>query len=237
MGLAAVKFVAPASALAPAPASLQRTSSFYASAALDSKKSCECGTPSGLSGRCEGCDGLSLSASRAKPGFGALSASPAPAVFQPAAERSSPSPALSPIRLQSQLRMSAPSDDAEVEAQEVGRRVANMPASRRGVPLSRRSGGAVVQRRAIRPSLVDAPVVGSIESNRSSGGPLPSPVRSFMERRFGADFSGVRIHTGTEATALSNRLNANAFTTGRDIYFNEGQFRPDTGAGARTHRA
>ncbi len=230
MGLAAVKSAAPASALAPAPASLQRTSSFYASAALDSKKPCECGTPSGLSGRCESCDGLSLSASRAKPGFGALSASPAPAVFQPAAERSSRSPALSPIRLQRQLRVSAPSDDAEIEAQEVGRQVA-MPASRRGGPLLRRSAGATAQRRAIRPSLVDAPVVGSIESNRSSGGPLPSNVRSFMEPRFGADFSGVRIHTGTEATALSDQLNANAFTTGRDIYFNEGQFRPDTGAG------
>jgi len=45
-----------------------------------------------------------------------------------------------------------------------------------------------------------------------------------MESRFGADFSEVRIHTGEYASSLSKDLNAQAFTVGRDIYFNDGKF-------------
>ena len=47
-----------------------------------------------------------------------------------------------------------------------------------------------------------------------------------MSPRFGADFSGVRIHTGPRAAALANRLGARAFTVGEHIFFNSGQFDP-----------
>ena len=42
-----------------------------------------------------------------------------------------------------------------------------------------------------------------LAASRGGGSPLPAEVRSFMEPRFGADFSGVRIHTGGES-AQSN---------------------------------
>jgi hypothetical protein len=134
-----------------------------------------------------------------------------------------------PIRLQTQLRVSAPADAAEVEAQEIGRRVARMPApSSRGAPPLRREGPRSVQRRAAPQTMVSGPVVRGLEATRASGVPLPQPVRTFMEPRFGADFSGVRVHTGREAAALSTQLNAHAFTVDRDLYFNDGQFRPDS---------
>jgi len=78
-------------------------------------------------------------------------------------------------------------------------------------------------------------VTGSFETKlsgtKSSGEPLSGSVQNFMEPRFGADFSNVRIHTGPEAAELSSGINAQAFTHGRDIYFNEGKYDPDSSSG------
>jgi len=54
--------------------------------------------------------------------------------------------------------------------------------------------------------------------------PLPPQERSFFEPRFGHDFSTVRVHTDAPAAALAQRLNARAFTLGRQIVFDRGQF-------------
>lgn len=62
---------------------------------------------------------------------------------------------------------------------------------------------------------------------RSSGGrPLEPTVRTSMEGAFGADFGSVRVHTGSEATALNDQMQARAFTTGSDVFFRDGV--PDT---------
>jgi hypothetical protein len=52
-----------------------------------------------------------------------------------------------------------------------------------------------------------------------------------MERAFGADFSGVRVHHDAHADALSRPLQARAFTTGQDIFFSQGAYRPGTSSG------
>lgn len=62
-----------------------------------------------------------------------------------------------------------------------------------------------------------------ISSSKGSGNPLPDDVRSFMEPRFGADFSQVRVHTGGEAIQMSQNLSAQAFTHGSDIYYGSGK--------------
>ncbi len=54
---------------------------------------------------------------------------------------------------------------------------------------------------------------------------------AFMGSRFGADFSQVKIHTGNEAVQLSRDLNAQAFTVGNDIYFNEKKYNPSSAEG------
>lgn len=70
-----------------------------------------------------------------------------------------------------------------------------------------------------------------ILASRGIGQPMPTALRSRMESSFGADFSGVRLHTGSTAETMSSDLNAKAFTYGNDIYFNRGQYSPDTTAG------
>jgi Domain of unknown function (DUF4157) len=52
-----------------------------------------------------------------------------------------------------------------------------------------------------------------------------------MEPRFGADFSGVRVHTDAGADGLNRSLSAKAFTTGRDIYFRQGEYNPGSSSG------
>jgi len=68
---------------------------------------------------------------------------------------------------------------------------------------------------------------GDLESrlNASSGGgnALAPEVRAFMEPRFGADFSSVRVHTGGEAVQMNRELGAQAFAHGSDVYFGAGK--------------
>jgi hypothetical protein len=61
-----------------------------------------------------------------------------------------------------------------------------------------------------------------------SGEPLDHGTRGFMESRFGADFSDVRVHTDSAAAHSAVALQANAYTTGRDIYFAQGKYSPHT---------
>lgn len=64
----------------------------------------------------------------------------------------------------------------------------------------------------------------SLQSTKGTGNPLPASTRAQMENSLGADLSGVRIHNDSKAAQLSNDLNAQAFTHGNDIYFNEGKY-------------
>jgi hypothetical protein len=61
--------------------------------------------------------------------------------------------------------------------------------------------------------------------NRSKGGgnPLSEEVRSFMEPRFRADFRHVRTHTDFSSAEMNKELQAQAFTHGNDIYFDDGK--------------
>jgi hypothetical protein len=74
-------------------------------------------------------------------------------------------------------------------------------------------------------------VSNQIQSTRNSGNAMHETTKSFMESRFGADFSNVNIHTGSYAVQMSRDLNAQAFTVGNNIYFNEGKYSPDSFAG------
>lgn len=58
----------------------------------------------------------------------------------------------------------------------------------------------------------------------SPGKPLETDTRNSMERRFGQDFSQVRIHTDAKAAESADAVNARAYTVGTDIAFNAGQY-------------
>jgi outer membrane protein OmpA-like peptidoglycan-associated protein len=62
-----------------------------------------------------------------------------------------------------------------------------------------------------------------LNSSKGGGSPLADNVRGFMEPRFGADFSSVRVHTGDEAVQMNRELGAQAFTHGSDVYFGAGK--------------
>ena len=73
----------------------------------------------------------------------------------------------------------------------------------------------------------------STKINQSKGGgrPLAKNTRGFMESGFGSDFSNIRVHTDSNAVNLNRELNAQAFTVGNDIYFNEGKYQPNSHSG------
>ncbi|PSR57138.1 hypothetical protein AHMF7605_01690 [Adhaeribacter arboris] len=76
-----------------------------------------------------------------------------------------------------------------------------------------------------------APFEQTLAASKGEGTAMPDSTRQFMENRFQADFSGVRIHTGSTAESLSSSIQAQAFAHGNDIYFNKGKFSPDSTAG------
>jgi hypothetical protein len=72
-----------------------------------------------------------------------------------------------------------------------------------------------------------------IKHSKGKGQSLPDEVRNLMETEIGADFSEVVIHTDNESVAMNQELNSLAFTTGYDIYFNAGQYKPNTAEGQK----
>ncbi|MBS0445349.1 MAG: DUF4157 domain-containing protein [Proteobacteria bacterium] len=70
-----------------------------------------------------------------------------------------------------------------------------------------------------------APAAGrAIRALRGGGTPLPAPLRSDMESRYGHDFSRVRVHTGPAADSAARSIHARAYTLGHDVVFRAGQF-------------
>lgn len=71
----------------------------------------------------------------------------------------------------------------------------------------------------------------AIERHRGGGQPVDSAVQSQMGQAFNADFSGVRVHTNSEADGLNRALQARAFTTGQDVFFRQGEYNPGSSSG------
>lgn len=65
------------------------------------------------------------------------------------------------------------------------------------------------------------------------GAALPAVTQATMERAFSADFSAVRVHTGAASERVASGLGARALTSGQDILFQSGAFRPRTPGGDR----
>ncbi|WP_103069648.1 eCIS core domain-containing protein [Aquimarina sediminis] len=70
-----------------------------------------------------------------------------------------------------------------------------------------------------------------LHSSKGGGSSLPSETQSSMGAAFGADFSNVRIHTGSESVQMNRELGAQAFTNGSDIYFNDGKYNTNSRSG------
>ena len=75
------------------------------------------------------------------------------------------------------------------------------------------------------------PIVGDVLGE--SGRPLDHATRSFMEARFGHDFSRVRVYADTRAAESARAVNATAFTVGDQIVFAAGRYAPNSREGRR----
>ena len=160
--------------------------------------------------------------------------------------RSGPLP---PGGIQPKLVVGAADDPLEYEADRIADQVMRFPApmltiTRRSPQLSRRC--ACSPREQKEPQTLQTERTGSLCSGnerdvpgivhevlRSPGQPLDALVRNDMERRFGHDFSMVRVHTDMAANASAEAANAHAYTVGHDIVFGAGKFAPTTAEGAK----
>jgi hypothetical protein len=66
-----------------------------------------------------------------------------------------------------------------------------------------------------------------------AGEPLSEGERAFAKSRLGHDFGDVRVHTDAEASDIAASLEAEAFTTGSDIYFRAGRHDPESQDGRK----
>ncbi len=78
---------------------------------------------------------------------------------------------------------------------------------------------------------IDDDVTSRINSARGGGQTLDTGIVSRMGESMGADFSGVKVHTDGESDTLNQQLGAKAFTTGQDIFFQQGAYQPSSSEG------
>ena len=73
-----------------------------------------------------------------------------------------------------------------------------------------------------------------IEAERTRGRPLDPAVREEMEPAFGQSFESVRVHTDSMSDKLAEGISAKAFTSGSDVFFEEGAYDAASTEGKRT---
>ena len=120
-------------------------------------------------------------------------------------------------------------DASEREADRVADQVLGEPAAHspnKGAVKVRGDAGQAPERSGRAPGSANRAVAGH-------GRPLDAPLRLDMQRRFGHDFSRVRVHVDDAAAQSARELNATAFTFGQHIAFGAGRFAPATRDGRR----
>ncbi|MBD2440970.1 DUF4157 domain-containing protein [Nostoc sp. FACHB-110] len=130
-------------------------------------------------------------------------------------ERLSLQPIPEPPRLQMKLSLREPGEEREPTLDQQ----TNTPVQ----PL--------IQRVNIGGMAASPDVESGIQSARGGGQPLADSIREPMEQAFGADFSGVRVHTDSQADQLNQSIQAKAFTTGQDVFFRQGAYEPGSRGG------
>jgi len=131
-------------------------------------------------------------------------------------------------RIDRQLAQRAGADEEEVQTKRIDRQLAQRAGEDEDVQMKRDGDAPVVGPEG---GDLDSDVSGAIQSRRGAGSPLDDSTRASMESGFGANFSGVRVHTDSAANGLNRQLSAKAFTTGSDIFFSDGAYQPGSSEG------
>jgi hypothetical protein len=148
---------------------------------------------------------------------------------------SQPSPARSLV--QAKLTVNAQGDEYEQEADRVAEEVMQEPAAQRAESENEDEEEdetpEVMTRRHPSPAAGGAFETGEafehqLQAARDQGQPLPPALRQDFETKFDADFSQVRVHTDARADQLNRSIQAVAFATGRDLFFQREAYDPDS---------
>ena len=164
---------------------------------------------------------------------------------------------VSPPLIQPKLKIGAPNDKYEQEADRVADKVMRMPESdgvdtQNAAPQIQRMCSNCekeLQRQTIddeeeeellqtraeaghTPQL-NTDTAAQIRNLKGGGQPLEPSTRTFMESRFGKNFSEVRVHADNSAASLASGIHARAFTHGRDIVFGQGEYSPQSTTGRK----
>jgi hypothetical protein len=147
--------------------------------------------------------------------------------------------------LQRKLSIGAPGDKYEQEADQMAAKVVNklqrqpqeeeeelqMKSESIQPPEEEEELQMKATKEAIGGGAASADLETSIQSQRGGGKAIDESVRKPIEQAFGADFSGVKIHTDSQADVLNRSLHSRAFTTGQDVFFKQGEYNPQSRAG------
>jgi hypothetical protein len=90
---------------------------------------------------------------------------------------------------------------------------------------------STIQRAGIQGGPISNELETEIQSEKGKGQVLEPNLQKKMGQTMGAEFSGVRIHTDTKADQLSKAIQAKAFTTGEDIFFQREAYNPSSKGG------
>lgn len=71
----------------------------------------------------------------------------------------------------------------------------------------------------------------SLHSSKGKGSAMSKSTQDEMNSGFGVNLNNVRIHTDSTSVQMNKELGSHAFTSGNDIYFNEGKYNPESESG------
>ncbi|MGH2897166.1 MAG: DUF4157 domain-containing protein [Solirubrobacteraceae bacterium] len=93
-------------------------------------------------------------------------------------------------------------------------------------PDLQRSGGGILEGGRVHPD-----VTARIAASRGRGAELDPALSAQASSTLGDAFADVRVHTDALSDSLARSVQARAFTTGADIYFASGEYRPESPSG------
>ncbi|HBF36154.1 MAG TPA: hypothetical protein DDW50_02410 [Firmicutes bacterium] len=92
-------------------------------------------------------------------------------------------------------------------------------------------GSNVIQKKSMAAEGGDGPGEDPLKGLRGGGEALPENIQTKMEPALGMDLGNVRLHQDPSSAAVAEAMGARAFTSKQDIYFNQGEYNPDTSTG------
>ncbi|MEM8641339.1 MAG: DUF4157 domain-containing protein [Cyanobacteria bacterium P01_G01_bin.54] len=146
------------------------------------------------------------------------------------------------LAVQAQLTIGQPNDRYEQEADRVAKTVVQRIHSAVAEP----SQPATIQPETAAEDLQTKPLLqrqspaagaaspeleSAINRAKGHGQSLDAGLQQSMGEAMGADFSGVKVHTDAQSDQLNHSIQAKAFTTGQDVFFQQGAYQPGSRSG------